>query len=261
MSAFWNALWAEALKAYRSRAIGWSIAVVTILPLVDGLFMIILKNPERAKEWGLIGAKAQLVAVSADWPNFLYVLVMTGMAAGIIFDFLAVWIFGREFSDRTAKELLALPTSRGTIVAAKFVLLGVWTQVLALWIFALAFGIGCAVDIPGGSGHLTAVSFGLFMGAAFLNYLLTPWVAYIASLGRGFLPPMAWIITMLASAQLLVILGWGEWYPWAVPALVAEIAGPKGGSIGAHSLVAVGAAFAASLAATFAWWRSADQAK
>ena len=261
MNAFFAALWAEALKAYRSRVIGLSIAVVTILPLVDGLFMLILKNPERARQMGLIGAKAQLVAGTADWPSFFYVLVMTGIAGGILFDFLAVWTFGREFSDHTVKELLALPTPRGTIVAAKFVLLAVWTQTLALWIFGLGLVIGNAVDIPGGSAHLNLISFGIFMSVAFLNLLLVPWVGYIASLGRGYLPSMSWIIFTLASAQLLQVMGWGEWYPWAVPALAGTLAGPKGGSIGVHSLAMVLAACVAGLAATFVWWRSADQAR
>jgi len=261
MNAFFAALWAEALKAYRSKVVWLSVAVATILPLVDGMFMVILKNPERAKEMGLIGAKAQLVAGTATWPNFFYVMVMIGMVGGILFGFLTAWVFGREFSDRTAKELLALPTPRGTIVAAKFVLLAVWTQVLALWIYGLSLVIGHAVDIPGGSANLAAVSFGYFMSMAFMNFLLMPCVAYVASLGRGFLPPMAWIFFTLASAQLLAIMGWGEWYPWAVPAVVAEMAGPKGGSIGVHSLLMVLAASVAGLAATFAWWRSADQTR
>jgi hypothetical protein len=43
--------------------------------------------------------------------------------------------------------------------------------------------------------------------------------------------------------------------------LVGLIAGPQGGSIGVHSLMMVLAACGAGLAATFAWWRSADQAR
>ena len=36
------------------------------------------------------------------------------MAAGglFLFGFLFIWVFGREYSDRTAKDLLALPTAR-----------------------------------------------------------------------------------------------------------------------------------------------------
>jgi ABC-2 type transport system permease protein len=261
MNAFLSAFWAETLKAYRSRVMGLSFAVFSILPLVDGLFMVILKNPERAKEMGLIGAKAQLAAGSADWPSFFYVLVMTGAVAGILFDFLVVWVFGREFSDRTVKELLALPTPRGTIVAAKFALLAVWTQLLSLWIFGLGLVVGNAVGIPGGSAHLNLASFGIFMSACFLNFLLMPCVAYVTGLGRGYLPAMAWVFFTLMSAQILQVMGWGDWYPWAVPALVAATAGPDGGSVGGYSLIMVLAAFGAGLAATFLWWRSADQAK
>jgi ABC-2 type transport system permease protein len=148
MNSLFATVWAETLKAYKSRVIGLSVAVATIFPLVDGFFMIILKNPERAKQMGLIGAKAKLVASSADWPGFFYVLAMTGIAGGIPFDFLVAWVFGREFSDRTVKELLALPAARGTIVAAKFVLLALWTTALSFWIFGLGHVIGNAVDIP-----------------------------------------------------------------------------------------------------------------
>ena len=261
MNAFIAALWAEALKAFRSKVVWISVVIVTLLPLVDGMFMLILKDPERAKQMGLIGAKATLVAGTATWPNFFYVLMMIGMALGILFAFLTAWVFGREFSDRTAKELLALPTPRGTIVAAKFVLLAVWMQVLALWMFGLSLVVLRAVDIPGSYPNLEAVSFGYFMSIALLNYLLMPCVAYVASLGRGYLPPMAWIFFTLASAQLLQVMGWGEWFPWAVPAVIGEISGPKGGSIGVHSLIMVLVAGIAGLAATFAWWRSADQAR
>jgi hypothetical protein len=36
-----------------------------------------------------------------------------------VFGLVVIWLIGREFSDRTAKALLALPTSRDAVVAAK----------------------------------------------------------------------------------------------------------------------------------------------
>jgi ABC-2 type transport system permease protein len=261
MNNFFSALWVEALKAYRSKVILISAIFISVMSLVDGLFMVILKDPDRARQMGLIGAKATLVAGTATWPNYFYVLMMIGMAMGILYGFLTAWVFGREFSDRTAKELLALPTSRGTIVAAKLVLLAFWTQALALWLFGLSLLVLRAVDIPGEVAGLELTSFGYFMAISLLNFLLMPCVAYVASLGRGFLPPMAWIFFTLASAQLLHIMGWGEWYPWAVPAAIAELSGPKGGVFGVHSVLMVLATGVAGLVATFLWWRSADQAK
>ena len=79
------------------------------MPLVSGLFMIILKNPERAKELGIISVKAQFVGGVADWPSFFGMLKMgTGIAGSILFAIITAWVFGREFSDHTAKETFGL---------------------------------------------------------------------------------------------------------------------------------------------------------
>ena len=75
--------------------------------------MIILKDPEAARSMGLISTKAQLAAGVADWPAFFGMLAQAiAIGGAIVFAILTAWVFGREFSDRTAKELLALPTSR-----------------------------------------------------------------------------------------------------------------------------------------------------
>ncbi|WP_235201635.1 ABC transporter permease [Paenibacillus sp. FSL H8-0457] len=36
------------------------------------------------------------------------------------------WTFGREYSDRTLKDLLVLPISRGKIAIAKYVAIIFW---------------------------------------------------------------------------------------------------------------------------------------
>ena len=69
MNAFRSAFWAEALKARRSIVPALTTAGFLLIPLVDGLFMVILKDPERARAMGLISVKAQLVAGVADWPT------------------------------------------------------------------------------------------------------------------------------------------------------------------------------------------------
>jgi len=262
MNGFLSALWAETLKARRSKVSLLTVAAVSMLPAAAGLFTVILKNPERAREMGLLGAKAELAMGTADWPTFFYVLVI-GTAAGgaLLLAFIAAWVFGREFSDHTAKELLALPTPRVVIVGAKFVLIGLWTLALALWIYLLGVGIGMVVGIPGASPELAWTSFWYLMLAVLLNCLLMPWVALFASIGRGYLPPLGWAILALALAQILTALGWADWFPWAIPALVGELAGPNAEPVAIHSYVLVLLTFIAGIAATLAWWRSADQAR
>ena len=66
MSGYVAALRNEALKLVRSKL--WILLGIgfSILPLVCALFMVIMKDPEAAREMGLISMKAQMIAGTAD---------------------------------------------------------------------------------------------------------------------------------------------------------------------------------------------------
>jgi len=262
MNLFLSSLWAETLKIRRSKvplftAIGFSMA-----PLMGGLFMIILKDPEAARSMGLISTKAQLTVGVADWPTFFSILAQAVAVGGaILFAIITAWVFGREFSDRTAKELLALPTSREAIVTAKFVVITVWTLALCLFIFGLGLVIGNLVVIPGWSEELLRTAFMDILGSAALTIALLPFVALLASVGRGYLPPFGWTILTVVLAQIAAITGWGDWFPWSVPALFSGAAGPRAELLGMHSYIIVFITSLIGLAATFYWWRNADQTR
>jgi ABC-2 type transport system permease protein len=262
MNAFFAAFWAEALKARRSRVFWLIAAGISILPLVDGFFMIILKDPEQARQMGLIGAKAQLTAGTADWPTYFYVLLLgTAVGGAILFAFITAWVFGREFSDHTVKEWIALPTSRLTIIAAKFLLIAIWVFLIASWIFLLGMLVANLVDIPGNYPGLASTSFRLLLLVCLLDFMLLPFVALFASAGRGYLPPLGWAFLTLAAAQIVSVLGWADWFPWAVPGLVGELAGPSGSPVGMHSYLGVLLTFITGIVLTFAWWLKADQTR
>jgi ABC-2 type transport system permease protein len=262
MSAFRAALWAEGLKARRSR-LGWAVsAAILLLPAVDGLFMGILKNPEQARAMGLITLKARLLVGSADWQTFLQFLLQGTAAAGaMLFAFITTWVFGREFSDHTVKELLAIPTRRETIVASKLVLAAVWAMVLALVMFLVGLGIGKAADIPGWTQALFQDTLTGFLLATTLTIMLMPLVALVASASRGYLAPLGWALGTMVLAQLSAVLGWAEYFPWAVPALATGALGPRVEQVGLHSYVAVLLACLVGIVGTLLWWRSADQSR
>lgn len=262
MSYFLSALWAETLKARRSKISVLTAAGFLILPLIAGLFMIILKDPERARAMGLISVKAQLTTGVADWPTFFGMLAQgTAIGGAMVFAIITAWVFGREFSDHTAKEVLALSTPREVIVGAKFVVIALWMLGLTLMIFVAGFGIGEAVNIPGGSPELAWASFWSLLLIALLTFMLMPFVALFASAGRGYLPPLGWAFLTMVLAQIAAVLGWGDWLPWSVPALFSGMAGPRAQHLGLHSYLLVLLAFITGIAATFVWWRSADQAQ
>jgi ABC-2 type transport system permease protein len=256
------ALWAELLKARRAK-LPWLTALgFTLAPLVGGLFMIILKDPERAQDMGLISAKAQLTAGVADWPTYFGLLAQaTSVAGAVLFSLLTAWVFGREFSDHTAKELLATPTPRSAIVAAKFVVIAIWTVSMVGVIFIIGLIVGNAVGLPGWSNALLGQSVMTIAQTALLALALMPPVALLASAGRGYLPAMGWMFLTIFLAQIIAATGWGGWFPWSVPPLFSGLAGPRAEQVGAHSYVLVGLVLLGGLAATFAWWRSADQTR
>jgi ABC-2 type transport system permease protein len=259
---FASALWVEILKVRRSKvplftALGFSIA-----PMVGGLFMIILKDPEAARSMGLISTKAQISAGTADWATLFNLLAQaTAVGGAIVFAIFTAWIFGREFSDHTAKELMALPTSREAIVGAKFIIIAVWSFFLTALCYVLGIIVGKLVVIPGWSVELFRSATGDIIGAGLLTILLQPFVALIASGGRGYLPSFGWMVLTVALAQIAAITGWGDWFPWAVPALFSGAAGPRNEFLGLHSYVILAFASLAGLAGTFYWWRNTDQTR
>src|SRR4030095_8125303 len=136
MTNFQSALWAETLKARRSKVPLLAGLGFTLAPLVDGLLMFIMKDPERAREMGLLSVKAQMAMSTAEWGTFFGVLSQAVAIGGqIVFAIVTAWIFGREFSDHTAKDLMALPTSRENIVAAKLVVISGWAFCGTIWIY------------------------------------------------------------------------------------------------------------------------------
>src|SRR5208283_594962 len=144
------ALRVEFQKVRRSKTLWLTILAFVLAAAIGGLFMFILKDPERAHQLGLIGAKAQIFGGTADWSsffNFMFLLVSIG--GMIIFGFIIIWIFGREYSDKTYYDILSLPTSRVTIVIAKIITAIYWSMALILLVFVLMLGIGAILQLPG----------------------------------------------------------------------------------------------------------------
>ena len=250
-----QALWVEALKAFRSKMLLFTALGFSFLPLGGGFFMIILKDPDFARRVGLISAKAQLTMGAADWPNYLGFLALGTAAAGLIlFSLIGSWVFGREFADRTAKDLLALPTPRATIVSAKFLLIAGWSVILIGLVYLIALLVGAAVGLPAVPAKVIWQGGITLAVTAIISLAVTPPIIFFASAGHGYLPPVGVALLTLALAQVSGIIGYGEYFPWAIAGVSAQ-----GGELGIASYVIVVITCLVGLAATFFWWELADQ--
>ncbi len=249
------ALAVEVLKARRSKVPLLTVLVMSAAGCVAALFMFILANPDRAHRLGLLNQKAQLSGLTADWEGLLTFLAQV-VAVGdlLLFAFIATWVFGREFVDGTMRYLLAIPVPRRSTVLAKFTVVAMWSAAVNVWLAGLVLLLGWALGLPGGSPHVVLRGLSGAAAAAALMLLVTTPVALVACAGRGYLAPLASAIGALVLAQVAAALGWGDVFPWAVPAAAAGLTPDGGpGAVGVAVAVATGLA---GVLGTLRWWRS-----
>ncbi|MCB0164447.1 MAG: ABC transporter permease, partial [Anaerolineae bacterium] len=101
----------------------------------------------------------------------------------------------------------ALPTPRSSLVLAKFIVIAVWAAILTAMIYLIGVGVGQAVGLPPAPtevwGQATIV---LAITAGLTMLLVTP-IAFFASAGRGYLPPMGAAILVVVLAQIIAAAG------------------------------------------------------
>ncbi len=219
--------------------------------------IFVARNPEISQKLGLISAKANLMAYSAtDWPTYLGLFGQIIAAGGFLFFVLIIsWVFGREFTDGTLKDMLAVPVQRSSILLAKFIVVAVWSAALTIVIFIVGLVMGAIIQLPGGSISVILQGSALVAITACLVIAVVLPFALFASVGRGYLLPVGVAILTLMMANLVAIAGWGEYFPWAVPVLYAQGKSP----LTPISYWIVFLTGLAGMIATYLWWKYADQ--
>jgi ABC-2 type transport system permease protein len=260
MNGILSALWVESLKVRRSRIFPITILAFAFMSIFMGLLIFISKNPELISKLGLLGTKATFLGEDIDWPAYFNLSMQIVSMIGLIgFGFVTSWIFGREYSDRTIKDMLALPVSRHVIVLSKLIVTAIWCLLLTLVLFAFGLAAGWMIHLPGWSGELALQSFYTVIITSILTILLCPTVAFFASYGRGYLPPIGFVIVTFIIGQFINALGLGHYFPWIIPSLYSGAAGAEGSHLGIISYIILCFTSLAGLFGTLAWWRFADQ--
>jgi ABC-2 type transport system permease protein len=256
---FAQVLATEFLKLRRSKVTWFSLAALSLGPLAIALMMWIVREPGRAAQLGLLGTKANLSGLTATWPAYFSMLTMVvGIGGMLLLAFVVAYVFGREYTEGTAKNLLALPVGRHWFALAKLVVAAVWWAVLVAVVLLEGFVLGALLRLPGFSATLAAGAIRDALLAAVVAYLLVPVVAWIAMLGRGYLPPLGFALAMLAVGDVLSHTGWAAWFPWSiVPQFIGAIGNPAT-AIAPASLIVIAVTFVAGVAATIAQLRWAD---
>jgi ABC-2 type transport system permease protein len=250
-------IWIEWRKAIRSRMPLWTALGSLFMPLGMTFLIFVARNPAISQKLGLVSAKANLVAYSAtDWRSYLALFALIIAAAGIILFVLVIsWVFGREFSDGTLKDMLAVPVQRSIILLAKFIVVAVWSAALSLVILIGGLGMGALIQLPGGSLSVILQGSALVAATSCLTIAVILPFAFFASVGRGYLLPIGVAMLTLIATNIVALAGWGEYFPWAVPGLFAQAKSPL--TPASYGIVLITALV--GMAATYLWWKYADQ--
>ncbi len=257
MNNLYDMIWIEVRKAIRSKMPLWTIVGSLFMPLGIAFLIFVSKNPEISQKLGLVGAKANLMAyASADWPTYMGLFGQMVAAGGfILFILIISWTFGREFTDGTVKDMLAVPVQRSSILLAKFILTAAWSVVVAMVITVVGTTIGAMIKLPGGSIQVIVQGSSQVAITACLTIVAVMPFAFFASFGRGYLLPIGLAVLALMMANLVAILGWGEYFPWAIPGLYAMGKSP----LAPVSYWIVFITGLVGMIGTYFWWKYADQ--
>lgn len=253
-----DAIWIEVRKAIRSRLPLFTALGALVVACGLAFLMFVYKNPAFARSVGLISAKANLSGGTATWSYFLGVLGQAMAVGGLLlFSLVESWVFGREFADGTLKDLLAVPLPRASLLLAKFLVVVLWSLLLAALLSLVGLLLGAAIGLSGGS---VEVFWRGMTAQAVITCLVIVSVfpfAFFASIGRGYLLPIGVTLLVLVLGNVVTIAGWGSFFPWAVPGLYAALAGRA--NLDASSYLLVCCTGFAGMVATYFWWRWADQ--
>ena len=248
-------IWIELRKVLRSRVPLFTALGFLFMPLIGALLIFIYKDPQLARQLGLLGTKANLLVSTADWQGYLIMLVEFTALGGFFFFCLAIsWTFGREFTDGTLKDLLAVPVPRLDILLAKFFVVALWCLALIAETYVVGVVLGAVIRLPGWSLAVLVHGTALLVITSLMSITLVMRFGFFASVGRGYLLPIGIAVLTLIIGNLSITLGWGEYFPWAIPAMVVQ-------EIPIHpfSYALVALTCLIGMAGTYFWWKYADQ--
>lgn len=255
------AISAEFIKNRHSRIRWVSFIAFSLAPVFGGVFMILMKDVGYEGLSGAFKSKAVLLSFEANWKSYLGLLSQAvGVGGVLIFGFVASWLFGREYADGTAKDLLALPISGTKILNAKFIYYTIWCFALVISNLILGLIIGFAIQLEGWSTTVFIENLNTYFITTILIIVLNTPIAFFALWGKGYLSPLGIVAILLVLAQIIGAMGIGNYFPWSVPGIYSGSGGADlkvGLNIFSYLILAITGII--GYAATVLWWKYSDQ--
>ncbi|WP_416866430.1 MAG: ABC transporter permease [Imperialibacter sp.] len=259
MTTSLRAIAPEFLKLRHSTIVWVTFVAFALGPVMGGLSLYLLGHAGDMGDSPL-SEKAKLMNFSADWPSYVGLLTqVVGVGGVVVFGFVASWLFGREYSDKTAKDLLALPASRSSIINAKFVVYAMWCLALVVANLLLGLVVGALLGLDNFDIRVITSGLNTYFATTILVMLLGTPVSFMGIWGKGYLAPIGLVVLMLIVSQIVGAVGLGQYFPWSVPGLYSGISAEMKATLTSTSFGIVGFVAIFGYFATHWWWNKTDQ--
>jgi ABC-type transport system involved in multi-copper enzyme maturation permease subunit len=252
----------EFSKNRHSKITWMTFASFALAPIMGGVFALIVRNPEVMSKVGALRTKADTLNFLPDWNSYFSLLSQAvGVGGVLVFGFVSSWIFGREYSEGTLKDLLSLPVSRKSIVDAKFLTYVIWCVALSLSNIIVALIVGTALNLDGWNEVDLRTTLETYMLTTLLTIMIGAPVSFFAMIGEGYMAPLGFVAFTLVFAQIIAATGFGSYFPWSIPGLYSGAAGEYRSQLNwiSYSILTV-VSLSGYLGSLF-WFQFADQDK
>ena len=255
------AISAEITKNKHSRITWVTFIAISLAPLFGGVFMYLMRDNGYQGLSGAFKTKAVLMSFEANWDSYFGLLSQAvGVGGVLIFGFVASWLFGREYSDGTAKDLMALPVSRAKILHAKFVYYIGWCLMLVMWNLVLGMTIGFSLGLEGWGLSMFKENLEIYFITTLLIIILNTPIAFFALVGKGYLTPLGIVTVLLVLSQIIGAMGFGSYFPWSVPGIYSGSGGEDlKMDLNRMSFIILIMVGISGYIATIFWWKYSDQ--
>ncbi|WP_277211076.1 hypothetical protein [Isoptericola croceus] len=177
--------------------------------------------------------------------------VATLMAGG----FAVAATFGQPLADGRAGAYFGLATPRWTVAWARCLVVLGWAAACTVAAVALTVALSAAVS-PDGLGAEAWAAAGRALAAGLLGAGLAMPFAAVATATRSPLATVGALIGIVALTQMVVLVGGGAWFPYAVPSLWTGTGGADAAAgIGTGGLLLTAAVAPAGIAVVVQQWR------
>ena len=252
----------ELLKLKHLSIVWITFIAFAMIPIMGGVIMFLIQNPELVPKSSILSIKISVLSTPVNWASYLslYLIQGAGVAGMIAFGFVASYLFGREYSDHTYRDLLSLPISRTKMLNAKFIIYIIWCLSLAISDSILGFIVGGILNLPGWEYNVIFGIIKIYFITVLLTMALGTWISFFALWAKSYLAPLGFLIVILMLAQFIPYIGWGHYFPWSIPGIYCGAAGEEfKNRLNEWSYLSLFFTCMLGYILTIVWWKYTDQ--